>query len=87
MATDLLELGSHGNSLRVTAEGTALERPVAANEEPAFDLVFEVDARPFAGVLRDALLLSDLRAWCDALDRLRLRVKSDLVAVARPSCS
>ncbi len=45
---------------------------MAANEEAAFDAVYEVDAQPFAGTLRDALLSSDLQTWRESLTTLEL---------------
>jgi hypothetical protein len=71
MATEVLALGTSGSSLRVEVSRIRLGRPLTATEEPAFDAIYEVDAHPFGGVLRDALLLSDLTAWRDALTHLR----------------
>jgi hypothetical protein len=41
------------------------------DEEPAFDAVYEVDAHPFGGTLRDALVLSDLTAWRNAVSQVQ----------------
>jgi hypothetical protein len=71
MATQLLAFGTRGSSLRVAVSPTTLGRPLDAGEEVAFDALYEVDAYPFAGTLRDALLLSDLTAWHNGLARLR----------------
>src|SRR5579862_9021417 len=45
--------------------------PARADEERSFAVVYEVDAHPFAGTLRDALLLSDVTDWRDAIAKLR----------------
>jgi len=71
MTTELLALGAPGGSLRVVISPIGAGRPLAADEEPSFDAVYEIDANPFGGTLRDALLASDLTAWRDAIAELR----------------
>jgi hypothetical protein len=71
MASELLTLGSHGSSLRAAISPITPRRPPVGDEEPAFDAVYEVDAHPFGGTLRDALVLSDLTAWRNAVSQVQ----------------
>jgi hypothetical protein len=45
---------------------------LAASEEAAFEAIYDAEAHPFVGTVRDALLMSDLQAWRESLTRRQL---------------
>ena len=65
-ATTLLSIGGTGASLTVKVR----RRASMSLDEPLFDTEITAEAFPFAGTLRTAFTLSDLRQWGDALTAL-----------------